>query len=46
MGNHPEAWENKDVNFGVAEESEQVLIQDWVSPSGRIEKGGVKVSVG
>lgn len=41
MGDHSESGEDKNINFWVAEESEQVLIKDWVSSSGRIKEGGV-----
>jgi len=41
VGNHTEAWENKDINFRVPEESEQVLVKDRVSPTGRVKEGGV-----
>ena len=45
MGDHTEAWENKDVDFGVSEESEQVLVKDRVSSAGRVKEGSVQVSV-
>lgn len=45
VGNHAEAWENQNIDFGVAEESEQVLIKNGVTSSSRVKEGGVKVSV-
>jgi len=41
VGDHAETWENKDIDFGVPEESEQVLVKDGVSPTGRVKEGGV-----
>lgn len=45
MGDHAESGEDKNVDFGVSKESEEVLVKDGVSPSGRVKEGGVKVSV-
>lgn len=45
MGNHPKAWKDKNIDFGMSEESEEVLVKNWVSSSGRVEEGGIKVSV-
>ena len=41
MGNHAKAWQNKDVYFRVSEESEQMLVKDWVSPTCGIKEGCV-----
>lgn len=41
VGNHAEAREDKNVYFWVAEESEQMLIEDWVSTSSWVKEGGV-----
>lgn len=45
MGDHAESGEDKNVDFGVPKESEEVLVKDGVSSSGRVKEGGVKVSV-
>jgi len=45
VGNHSESGENKNIDLGVAEESEEVLVEDRVSPSCRVEEGCVEVSV-
>jgi hypothetical protein len=41
-----EARQDQDVDFGVAEEPEQMLEQDRVAAAGRIEEGGAEVAVG
>lgn len=41
VGDYTEAWENKNVDFGVPEEPEQVLVKDGVSPAGRVKEGSV-----
>lgn len=46
MGDYSEAWENKNIHFGVAEESEQVLVEDRISSSGRIKECCVQITVG
>lgn len=45
MGDHTKPWENKNVDFGVAKESEQVLIQDGVTPSCGVKEGCIKVTI-
>jgi hypothetical protein len=41
MGDYSESWKNKNVDFGVAEESEEVLVKNGVSPSSRVEEGSI-----
>jgi len=38
---HAEAGKDKNVDFGVSEESEQVLVKNRVSSSCRVEESGV-----
>lgn len=45
MGDYPEARKNKNIDFWVTEESEEVLVENGVSSAGRVEEGRVKVSV-
>jgi hypothetical protein len=45
MRNYPKSWEDENVNFWVSKKSEQMLEQDWVTPSRGVKEGGVKVSV-
>lgn len=45
MGDYPEPGQDENVDFGVAEESEQVLVKDWVPTACGVEKGCVKISV-
>ena len=45
MGDHAESGEDKNVDFGVSKESEEVLVKDGVSSPGRVKEGCVKVSV-
>lgn len=45
MGDHAKSWKDKDVYFWVAEKSEQVLIQDRVPTSCRVEEGCVEITV-
>lgn len=46
MRDHSEAGKNKNVDFRVAEESEEVLVKNWVPSSCGIEECGIEVSVG
>lgn len=46
VGNHAKPGKNKNIDFGVAKESEQVLIKDWVSSTCGVEEGCVKVTIG
>lgn len=41
MGNYSEAGEDQNIYFGVAEESEQVLVEDGIPTSCRVKEGGV-----
>lgn len=41
MGDNTEAWQDKDIYFGVPKESEEVLVKDGVSSASRVEEGGV-----
>lgn len=45
VGNHAEAGEDENVDFGVPKESEEVLVKDGVSSTGRVKEGGVEVSI-
>ena len=45
VGNNSETGNNDDVDFRMAEEPEQVLIKNWVSASGWIEKGRAEIPV-
>ena len=45
MGDHPEPWENQDVDFWVTKESEKVLVENGVSSPGRVKECRVKISV-
>lgn len=46
MGDDSESWEDEDIYFWVAEKSEQVLVEDGIAASSRVEEGCIKVSVG
>ena len=46
VGDHAKSGKDKDVDFRVTEESEEVLIKDRVPPSCRVEKGSIEVTVG
>jgi len=39
--NHAKAGKDENIDFGVPEESEQVLVKNRVSPTCRIEEGGI-----
>jgi len=41
MRDDTKPWKNKNINFGVTKESEEVLIKDWVSSSGRVKEGSI-----
>lgn len=41
MRDDAEAWEDKNIDFRVAKESEQMLIENWVSASGRVKEGSI-----
>jgi len=45
VGDHSEARENKNVNFWVTEESEEVLIENRISSACGVKESGVQVSV-
>lgn len=38
---YTEAREDEDIDFRVSEESEQMLVQDWVSSAGGVKEGGI-----
>lgn len=41
VGDYTKSWENKNVNLGVAKESEEVLVKDGISSPCRVKEGGV-----
>lgn len=45
MGDYTKAREDKDIDFRVTKESEQMLVKDRVPPSSRVKEGCIKVSV-
>lgn len=45
LGHHPEAREDENVHFRVAKKSEEVLVEDGISPAGGIEERRVKVAI-
>jgi hypothetical protein len=45
VANDTEGRKNKNVNFRVTEESEQVLVQDRVSATIRVKEDGFEVSI-
>jgi hypothetical protein len=45
MGNYSEGWKNKDIDFRVSEESEEVLVKDWIPSPYGVEECSVKISV-
>lgn len=45
MRDYPEPRQDENVDFGVAKESKQVLVKDWVSTACGVEKGCVKITV-
>jgi hypothetical protein len=45
MSNRPKGWNNQDINFGMSEESEKMLIKDRVTSSCRVVKGRRKVTI-
>lgn len=45
VGDHSKPGEDEDVDLWVTKESEEVLVQDWVSPSSWVEEGCVKISI-
>jgi hypothetical protein len=46
MADDPEARHDDDVHFGVAEEPQDVLVQDRVAAARRIKEGGAEIAVG
>jgi len=45
VANNTEARNYKDVDLGMAEESEQVLVKNWVTAARWVEEAGIKVPV-
>lgn len=45
MRNNSKSREDENVYFWVSEESEQVLIKNWVSSPRRVEESSVEVSI-
>lgn len=45
MRDYTKSRKNQNINFRVAKESEQMLIKDGVSTSGRVKEGCVEVAV-
>jgi hypothetical protein len=39
--NSPKSWKNKNIDFWVPKESEEVLVENRVPTAGRVEKGRV-----
>jgi hypothetical protein len=46
VADHAEARQDQDVHFGVAEEPEQMLVQDRVTAARRVEERGAEMAVG
>ena len=46
LTDHPEPGNDHDVDFGMAEEPEQVLVEDDIAAGARIEEGRAEVTVG
>ena len=46
MADHAEARKDQDVNFGMAEEPEQMLEQDRIAAAGRVEEARAEMAVG
>ena len=46
MRDYSEAWKDEDINFRVTEESEQMLVENWIPSSCGVEECSVKVAVG
>jgi hypothetical protein len=38
VGNYTKPREDEDIHFRVPEESEKMLVEDWVPPTGRVKK--------
>ena len=45
MANDTETWKDKDVNFRVPEESEQVLVKNGVPSTDRVKENSLEVTV-
>lgn len=45
MRNSAKSWEDENIDFRMAEESEKMLVENWVSSARRVEEGGIEVSV-
>ena len=45
VGQQPKAWENKDVDFRMPKEPEQMLKQDGIPSPPRVEESGPEVTV-
>jgi hypothetical protein len=45
MANNTECGEDKDINFGVTEESEKVLVKDRIATASWVEEDGFEVTI-
>lgn len=45
MRDNAETRENKDIDLWVPKKSEKVLVEDWITPTGRVEESCVKITV-
>jgi hypothetical protein len=45
VGNYPKTRQNKNINFGVTKESEEMLIKNRVSSPSRVKKGGIQITI-
>jgi hypothetical protein len=45
VANNSKSWKNKNIDFRVAKESEQVLVQDWVASPDRREEDSLEITV-
>ncbi len=46
LADHPETREDHDVNLGVTEEPEQMLVEHRIAAAGGIEEGGAEIAIG
>jgi len=45
LRNDTKAGQDENIDLRMPKESEKVLIEDWVTPAGRVEERRIKISV-